>query len=201
MELTKKYTLVGINFSSLDGSNSIPVTEAVTGNFSDGDELQVQNGTGGYTVLQWRDGVWCGYGTTKPASLKVERGRGVWLVSHGGASIENPVIAQIKGGVNLSDTLVTTFGESYVITATGLPIDAPVNSELFRWDNLNDKDQLQLPRENGSYTVLEWNTSDQKWHPYGKPTEDVSLSIPKESAVWVVSSNPNATVTITPATL
>ena len=142
-----------------------------------------------------------GYGTTEPASISLERGRGVWLVSHGGASAVNPVIVQLKGGVNLSESLTTTFGERYVIAATGLPVDAPANGDLFNWQNLNEKDQLQVPRQDGSYTVLEWNASTRKWCPFGNPTEEAFLLIPKESAIWIVSSNPNAHVIVSPEAL
>ena len=200
MDLTRQYTLVGINFSSIDGLDSIPVAEAISGDFANGDELQIQDDTGRYIVLVWQNGTWCSYGTTTPATTQLKRGTGVWVVSHGGASTETPVRVQLKGAVNLSDNLSTEFGNSYVIAATGLPVDVAVNGPLFTWERFNDGDELQIPDATGRYIVLQWNDATKNWVSFGS-NEASTVTIPKESAIWVVSTNPNAKVTISPAEL
>ena len=196
VELTRQYTLVGINFSALDGSDSLPVNDVVSGNFSNGDQLQLQDGSGSYIVLRWENDAWCD-NSGSVAEVSVKRGSGVWLVANG-ASEASPVIAQLKGGVNLSDTLTTSFGQQYVIAATGLPVDTTVNSALFTWENLSPDDQLQVPDGNGSYIVLRWR--DGKWYG-GNSDAPAAVSIPKESAIWLVSTNPTARVTVNPAVL
>ena len=173
VELTTKFTLVGINFSSLDGADAVPVNEIISGNFSDGDELQIQS---------------------------IKRGLGAWVVSKV-ATEETPVSIQLKGAVNLSDSLTVDFGQQYVIAATGLSVDAAVNSTLFTWENLAANDQLQIPDGMGGYTVLEWQdkNADGIYNWYGVSSPDPATAIiPKESAIWIVSTNQDAKVTIHP---
>ena len=200
MELTTKFTLVGINFSSLDGADAVPVNEIISGNFSDGDELQIQDTQGGYTVLTWKNGAWYGLSSPEPATVSIKRGLGAWVVSKV-ATEETPVSIQLKGAVNLSDSLTVDFGQQYVIAATGLPVDAAVNSTLFTWENLAANDQLQIPDGMGGYTVLEWQdkNADGIYNWYGVSSPDPATAIiPKESAIWIVSTNQDAKVTIHP---
>ena len=202
-QLTSKFTLVGINFSSLSGKNTIPINEVITGDFANGDQLQIQDGDGGYIVLEWKEDGWYGLSASTPASVEVTRGTGVWIVAQS-ASTNNPVKAQLKGAVNLSDEMTSEFGQRYVIASTGLPVDTGVNSPLFKWTNLADKDQLQIPDGTGGYVVLEWRDADGdgQYHWYGlSASTPATVLIPKESAFWIVSSNELASVTISPKEL
>ena len=199
VELTTKFTLVGINFSSLDGTDAIPVNEAIIGDFANGDQLQIQNGTGGYTTLVWREDAWYGLSSETPATVSLKRGTGIWVVVNN-ATHDTPVSVQLKGAVNLSDSLTTNFGQSYLIAATGLPVDAAVNGALFSWEGLADGDQLQIQNSSGGYTTLAWRTGDNKWYGLSSSVPATAV-IPKESAIWLVSSNANAKVVVAPSNL
>ena len=196
IELTKKFTLVGINFSSLNGDDALPIREAVSGEFGEGDQLQIQNEYGSYIVLEWKNGQWYGLDSDTPATVEVRRGTGVWIVSNT-ASKESPVRAVVQGAVNLSDSLTTDFGNSFVIAAAGLPVDTTPNSNLFKWEGVKDGDNLQIPNEYGSYTVLQWEAG--QW--VGDNSTPATAKIPKESAIWLISSSPDAKVIIDPTVL
>ena len=203
VELTTKFTLVALNFSSLEGNETIPVNEVISGDFVNGDQLQIQDTEGGYTILYWKNNNgWYGAGTdTIPATLEVARGTGMWVVSQT-ASEETPLTVQLAGAVNLTDTLnITDFGNRYLIASSGLPVNTTVNGNLFVWENMTDGDQLQLPDGEGGYTILQWR--DGHWYGAGAGNNNppATLVIPKESGFWLYASNPAAKLKVLPTNL
>lgn len=197
MNFTQKYNLVGVSFATLGGEDEIPVNEFISGEFTEGDQLQIQSGTGGYNVLEWRNSQWCGYGSSVASDRVVKRGTGVWIVTKQ-ATTDNPVTAMVSGAVKLDNGLEVAFGQKYVIAAPGIPIEVAVNSNIFSWTDLSDGDQLQIPNGTGGYNVLQWK--DGQWCGYGSniPSE---RTIPVQTAVWIVSTSATAKVTINPSNL
>ena len=199
VELTKEYTLVGINFSSLDGKDSRPINEVVSGNFTNGDFLQIKDASmGGYTVLRWENNAWYPLGETTPADREVKRGTEIWIVAHN-ASPDNPVTVQLCGSVKMEDSLTTEFGQDYVIASVGLPMDVDINSKFFSWQGMANGDQLQVqdPRTNG-YIAFRWQ--DGHWYPLGS-AEPAQHVLEKERAFWLYSNNAEAKVSIQPTNL
>ena len=194
MALTQKFNLVGVNFADLSGSDTVLAKDFITGEFTNGDQLQIPSASG-YDVLEWYDGKWCAYGGTIESDKSVVRGTGVWIVTKG-ATVENPVSVTVSGAVNLSDALTITFGQKYVLASPGLPKDYSVNTKELTWENLAEGDQLQIPSASG-YDVLEWY--DSKWCAYGGTVESNKV-IPAGVAVWIVSTANDAKVTMTPPT-
>ena len=196
VELTASYTLLGTNFSGINANadDAIPISDVFEADLSNGDQLQIRNAGGGYDIYEWYDGNWCRYNSHGEVILSptVNRGVAFWIFSRT-ASSEAPIKAHLKGSVKLADALSMSFGAQYSMVSSGFPVEMEVNSPSFSWQNLNEADMLQIPNGIGGYTILEWRNN--QWCRYH--TSDRSdATIPQYSGVWVVSTNPNASVTV-----
>ena len=196
MELTASYTLLGTNFSGLnaEADDNIPISDVFTADLSNGDQLQIRNAGGGYDIYEWYDGNWCRYNSHGEVILSpmVIRGVAFWIVAQA-ASPKAPIKAHLKGSVKLADALSMSFGAQYSMISSGFPVEMEVNSPAFSWKNLNDADMLQIPNGTGGYSILEWRNN--QWCRY-HTSERSDEVIPKHSGIWVVSTNPEANVTV-----
>lgn len=193
IELTQKYTLVGVNFTGLADSKEVPISELLSGGFENGDRLQLPlEGNSAYDVVEWKDGAWRRLGTDLIVNPVVTQGSGFWIVTPN-VSKETPVQVCVKGAVKISEELTLAVGQGYRITSAGFPVDLAVNGSAFTWENINDGDLLQIPLEGNAYDVLEWNKG--QWCRSGTDVVADKV-IPQDSAVWLVSTNTKAHVTV-----
>lgn len=192
VELTQKFNLVGINFSTLDGSDTVNVKDLFSGTFTDGDQIQIRAGAG-YDICVWDTDKWVNYGGTEETTRTVERGTGIWLVLNN-ATEANPVSVTMSGSVDLLTSKETALAQGYAIASAGLPMNLSVNSPKLIWTGLTNGDQLQI-RAGAGYDICIW--TDGVWVNYGG-SEPSERTISADAAFWVVSATGNATVTVDP---
>ena len=206
IEVTQKYTLLGVSFFDLADStqDTIPVNDFISGDFADGDQIQVpKNGsTSEYDRAAWNSelGKWCTIRFNKPSttesSIVLKKGTGVWFVSFQ-ATEQAPVKVTLKGRALLSATAEYDCAQKYSLVSLPIYEAVSVNATSLIWAGLQDGDQIQVPK-NGSTTEYDraaWNSKLGKWCTirFNKPstTESPVMFKPYEAA-WLVSTGTDA---------
>ena len=113
--LTQQYTILGINFTAVDGSNislqdAIPYVEGMTKArlYGDADQIQVQNASGTYDTyfmsngqnaksktVENLEGKWttaAGSEAYKPVTAVIPAGKGAWFVRKGSADFTITIV-------------------------------------------------------------------------------------------------------------
>ena len=174
--LTAKNTILGVNFTAVDGSNislqdAIPYAEGMTkgANISAADQIQIQTSTGGYDIYYMSngkdakggtvanlEGKWAKGGTTAPTSITIAPGTAFWFVRQ---SIENPLTIKIAGGVSLLAQTNEGINLQYKHIANPYPTALPLNDGIpyvqgmTKGANISAADQIQIQTSTGGYDI------------------------------------------------
>ena len=217
IELTKEYSLLGVPFFPLvtENNDGISIQEFITGNFSDGDEVQIPQASGfSYNRAVWYtdengDGFWSAIrgssgATGVPSTLKVHPGEGFWIYRKN-FSPDIKVEATVKGKVELASQMVKELSKQYQIISFPQPVELNVTSGRIEWHGLKAGDEIQIPDQSGnsySYNRAIWytdaNSGRSYWsgHRQGRPTGvESTLIIPANVGIWLVTSGDGASVT------
>ena len=184
------WTLLGVNFASLgvnngnvEGKFSI---QDLTGDFADGDQIQVWNGSG-YEVLYYYSanllGPTAGFYTDQAtlSDLLLPRGTAIWVKS------ETLTKATVSGKV-ASSTIPVKGHPGWSLFASRSPVATPVND--FNFSGLSDGDQMQIWDGNG-YVLLYWYSEGVLGASgfYESTGELSTRTVPVGSGFWIKSQN------------
>ena len=119
--LTEKNSIVGINFTGVDG-NAMSINEAVPyvdgmvkgANINEADQIQIQDGAGGYKIyymsngknakggtVDGLDGKWAEMGKTTVAADTITNGTAFWYVRNGWTASSANLTLTVAGSVCL----------------------------------------------------------------------------------------------------
>ena len=197
---------MGVNFVDLENvsTDQIPILSLISGNFNAGDQIQIPKDTTGYNIAGWNPTLkkWCTYGrsgiSNTEATYTISAGKGFWLKSTA-ADATSPLMVQIAGKVYDGTPITVTLGQQYTIFSPLAPEDIEINSDKFVWSDLEHGAQVQIPKETTGYNIAGWNSTLSKWCTIGRSgvtTTPVTYTVKTGTSIWVVSTNPNATVSM-----
>lgn len=221
--IKSKYQVFGVNFTKADGTNyklnelftydSEKMTAAHA--FSDGDQIQIANATGGYAFYYLLDGYngkgknynaenegkWGPSGSTTPADVEVAPGTVFWYVRKDATKGALPVT--FAGAVTDLGTTELPVTSKYRLI--GNPYSAPLylNQHITvsggtKAHAFSDGDQIQIANTTGGYSFYylldgyngkgkNYNAeNDGKWGPTGSTTPAADACIPVGKGAWYV---------------
>ena len=178
--------MLGVTFKGLDGAE-LPLNEIVSGEFLDGDEIQVYTpGSGSTFYSYWKDyGGWLD-GAFNTATTPCKIGTGFWLKTP-----DRSVTVTLKGAVPM-ETFRYESQAGFQMLSLGTPRELDLNRDI-TWTGLTDGDEIQV-RKDGQYVFYSY------WKDYGGwltgSFEVVSEPIAIGSSIWLKTANSGATATI-----
>ena len=203
IEITTTWTLLGVSFFDMKDTSveTISVHDFISGDFNDGDQIQVQS-DGGYRTAVWSEenGFWSipgfrGAPSANKSLLSISKGDGVWLKKVN-ASSDNPQKVSLFGRVILTPYVEVDFSKSYKLVSLPIFEEIPLDSAKISWSGLVNKDQVQVPIIGGGFRAAVWNEAKGFWSIpgfRGAPTENVSsLTLSPGCSFWLISSSSNA---------
>ena len=185
------FNMQGVCFNSLDGE-AISFNELLTGDFQDGDEIQVLTMVAsGATYERYRysseRGEWI-TGRASADTKPVEAGTSFWL------NTPDAVEVTFKGSVKPGNYLYTSQVGMQMISSD-FPIAFPLNATdgSVVWENLTDGDEVQWLNEKGAYDRCRYSVERGKWL---QGRGESSKVVPAGTSVWLKTANAGATLLI-----
>ena len=177
--------MMGVVFNGLEGQTAT-LSEIVTGDFQDGDEIQVYSTTEGYQIYSyWKDfGGWLD-GNFNVASKKFPLGTSFWLKTP-----NRSVDVTLKGAVLTGEYRHECVAGFQMITV-GLPREFDLNKDL-KWEGLTDGDEIQI-REGDTYVIYTYWKDFGGWLDGGFLPASRPISV--GSSIWLRATNAGVTVT------
>ena len=177
MTIDKEWTILAVNFSNVDGSSLtiqevLPFATGMTkGKTVTGDQVQVQNASGGYDVYYLsdgyftakgqtkyyadRDGKWFKGNATSPATDVLPAGQAFWYGAKGYAT---PFPITVAGAILSSVSKSIDVDLPWTQIANPYPVPLSINECLAYVEGMTKGktttgDQLQVPNASGGYDV------------------------------------------------
>ena len=179
MTLTEKWTILGVNFTGVDGNamsinDAIPYAEGMVkgANVNTADQIQIQDGNGGYNIYYMSNGLnakgnpvaglegkWAKGGTTTATTDTIKNGTAFWYCRTTFAAGAPDLTLTIAGAVSLLASSDKQISETWVHIANPYPTDLALNdgipftTGMTKGANINDADQIQIQDGNGGYNI------------------------------------------------
>ena len=180
------WTLLGINFASLDKDNQEAKTysiQQIAGDFADGDMIQAWDGTKYTTVYYFSEATMgtAGFYNSDAtlSTLQIPCGAAVWVNS---SAMTHAVVA----GKVVTDTVSVDGAAGWTLFAASQPVDTPVNDLQFT--GLVDGDMMQI-WDGSAYATL-YYFSAESMGTAGFYESDATLSqkvIRQGTGFWIKS--------------
>ncbi len=175
--------MVGVVFNGLDGKE-MPLGEIVSGDFQDGDEIQVYVKNGNYQVYTyWKDSGWLN-SAFEEAKAPLALGTAFWLKTP-----NRSVEVTLKGAVLTGEYKYESV-EGLQMVALGVPKAFDLNKDL-TWEGLADGDEIQI-REGESYIPYTYWKESGGWLDAGFNPAD--KEVPIGASVWLRTAKAGVTV-------
>ena len=172
--LTQQYTILGINFTAVDGSDlsiqdAVPYVEGMTkaAVVNNADQIQVQNAAGTYdtyfmsngynakgNAVAGLDGKWSAGGKAAVSTATLAPGTAFWFIRKDATS---PITINIAGGVSMIASNSKGIDGNYKLIANPYPTDLPLNdgipyvAGMTKAAVVNNADQIQIQNAAGTY--------------------------------------------------
>lgn len=180
VEVSEKWTILGVNFSGVDGepmtlSEAIPYAEGMTkGNsINSADQIQIQNGTGGYVTyylsnglnakgnatIDGLDGKWAKGGTFVPTTDTVQPGTAFWYGRTTYKSGDPAINLTVAGSVSKLASSDKEITQSWTHIANPFPTALALNEGFLyqegmtKGNSINSADQIQIQNGTGGYVT------------------------------------------------
>ena len=224
--LANQYTILGVNFTAVDGSNlslqdAVPYVEGMTAANvnSAADQIQIQNASGGYDIYYMSNGKnaknatvaglehkWASGYTA--ATTTLAPGTAFWFVRK---TAESPLTINIAGGVSMIASNSKGIDGNYKLIANPYPTDLPLNDgvpyvEGMTAANVNSAaDQIQIQNASGGYDIYYMSNGKNAKnatvagleHKWASGYTAATASIPAGKGAWFVrKGSTDFTVTI-----
>ena len=174
--LDQKYTILGINFTAVDGSNislqdAVPYATGMTKANVDSaaDQIQIQNAAGTYDIyylsngynakgnaVSGLDGKWAAAGKYVVSDATLAPGTAFWFVRKDATS---PITINIAGGVSMIASNSKGIDGTYKLIANPYPTALPLNDGIpyvagMTKANVDSAaDQIQIQNAAGTYDI------------------------------------------------
>ena len=218
--LTEKWTILGVNFTGVDGNamsinDAIPYAEGMVkgANVNTADQIQIQDGNGGYNTyymsngknakggtVDGLEGKWAKAGTTTPSTDTVKNGTAFWYCRTTVAAGDPSLTLTIAGAVSLLASSDKQISETWVHIANPYPAELALNdgipftTGMTKGANINDADQIQIQDGAGGYVTYYMSNGknakggtvdglEGKWAKAGTTTATTD-SIPVGKGAW-----------------
>ena len=172
--LANQYTILGVNFTAVDGSNlslqdAVPYVEGMTAasTYGNADQIQIQNAAGGYdtyfmsngknakgNTVAGLEGKWSLMGKAAVAEVSLPPGTAFWFVRK---TAESPLTINIAGGVSMIASNSKGIDGNYKLIANPYPTDLPLNDGvpyvegMTKASTYGNADQIQIQNAAGGY--------------------------------------------------
>ena len=175
--------MVGVVFNGLDGKE-MPLGEIVSGEFQEGDEIQVYVKGGNYQVYTyWNDLGWLD-GNFAEAKTPLALGTAFWLKTP-----SRSVEVTLKGAVLTGEYKYESITGLQMV-ALGVPKTFDLNKDL-TWEGLTDGDEIQI-REGNDYTTYTYWKDYGGWLDGGFNPAD--KEVPIGASIWLQTAKAGATI-------
>ena len=174
--LAEQWTILGVNFTGIGGeamdiNTAVPYVEGMTkgGSINTADQIQIQNGKGGYTAYYMSNGLdakdkpvaglegkWALNAKYTPATDKIPSGTAFWYCRK---EFSEPLTLTVAGEVSKLASSPKEIKESWVHIANPYPTDLPLNDGIpfvegmTKGGSINTADQIQIQNGKGGYTA------------------------------------------------
>ncbi len=215
------YKIMACNFQNVDGgelpiNQAFPYVDSMTQghDMSTGDNLQIMNDDGSYTIYYMANGKnafgwpageagkWAKDGTTEPTTDTIASGKAFWYISQGHIkdTKKAPFNIQIAGQVMSLSVPSRNLTAPFMIIGSPYPVDIPINGGIVvtgatEGYDMGTGDNLQIMNNDGSYTIyymangknaFGWPAGEAgKWAKDGT-TEPTTDKFPAGAAAWYI---------------
>ena len=179
MTLNEKWTILGVNFVGTDGAamtinEAIPYVDGMTkgANINTADQIQIQDGAGGYTIYYMSngknaksatvaglEGKWAKAATYEPSTDTIANGTAFWYCRTTMTAGDPALNITVAGAVSTLASSDKQIGESWVHIANPYPTNLALNDGIpyvegmTKGANINTADQIQIQDGAGGYTI------------------------------------------------
>ena len=175
--INQEWTILAVNFAKVDGNNltiqeALPYSEGMTkGKTTTGDQVQVQNTSGGYDIYYLsdgnftakgqtkyypeRDGKWFKGNATSPATDQLAPGQAFW---YGAKGYQTPFSLTVAGSILTSLSKSIVVNQAWTHVANPYPVPLALNDgfafvEGMTKGKTTTGDQIQIPNATGGYDI------------------------------------------------
>ena len=189
IEMQANYNQRGVCFKGLGNEDTISFNDLLSGDFQDGDQIQLLKGAGeaiSYDRYRYVSGQGWMIGRSSADVAPVKPGDCFWFLT------DRPLIVTFKGAVAKGDFLYEA-SQGLQMVAANIPTSFALNpvDDSVVWTNLSEGDEIQWLNELGGYDRCRY--AGGKWRQGRTVTDKV---IPAGSAIWLVTSSENVTLLI-----
>ena len=171
--IDKQWTIMSVNFTKPDGSamtinEAFPYVEGMTqGTSGAGDEIQIQNGTGGYDIYYMSNGrvgkatydtvgKWVADAdSSKAATRTLPPGTAFW---YGAKNYSTPFVVTVAGGVISDASKTIAINQQYTHIANPYPVPLKLNESIGFVEGMTQGtsgagDEIQIQNATGGYDI------------------------------------------------